>query len=313
MLFRSGGKTHVFGCEPYFRNSDDVLYYQCGHELNLCKQFLDFWQENCPDVISGWNINFFDIPYLVNRFRKLLGDDMTNKLSPWGRIDEREVNVMNKKNISYTLVGVSALDYIDLYKWYAPGGKSQESYRLDHIANIEIDESKLSYEEFDNLHQLYRLDFQKFIDYNIKDVDLIFKLENKLKLIELGLTLAYDTKCNFNDIFAQTRMWDSLINNYLLERKIVIPPKEISSKNERFEGAYVKEPQIGLHNWVASFDLNSLYPHLLMQYNISPETLVEPSDYTQEMLQVLSQGITVDNLLTKQVDTSRLEIGRAHV
>jgi len=301
-----GGKTHVFGCEPYVKNSDDVIYYQCGVEQNLCKQFLDFWQENCPDVISGWNINFFDVPYLVNRFRRLLGDDMTNRLSPWGRIDEREVNVMNKKNISYTMVGVSALDYIDLYKWYAPGGKSQESYRLDHIANVEIDESKLSYDEFDNLNQLYRLDFQKFIDYNIKDVDLIFKLENKLKLIELGLTLAYDTKCNFNDIFAQTRMWDSLINNYLLERKIVIPPKEISSKTERFEGAYVKEPQIGLHNWVASFDLNSLYPHLLMQYNISPETLVEPSDYTHEMLQVLSQGVTVDNLLVKKLDTSGL-------
>jgi DNA polymerase elongation subunit (family B) len=300
------GKTHVFGCEPYFKNSDDVIYYQCGVEQNLCRVFLDFWQENYPDVVSGWNINFFDIPYLVNRFRKLLGDEMTDRLSPWGRIDEREVNVMNKKNISYTMVGISALDYIDLYKWYAPGGKSQESYRLDHIANVEIDESKLSYEEFDNLHQLYRLDFQKFIDYNIKDVDLIFKLENKLKLIELGLTLAYDTKCNFNDIFAQTRMWDSLINNYLLDRKIVIPPKEIGSKNERFEGAYVKEPQVGLHNWVASFDLNSLYPHLLMQYNISPETLIDASDYTGEMNSVLSQNVSVDALLTKQIDTSRL-------
>jgi DNA polymerase elongation subunit (family B) len=165
----------------------------------------------------------------------------------------------------------------------------------------------LSYDEFDNLHSLYRLDHQKFIEYNIKDVDLVFKLEDKLKLIELGLTLAYDTKCNFEDIFAQTRMWDALIYNYLLEKNIVVPPKEDKTKNAAFEGAYVKEPQTGLHNWVASFDLNSLYPHLMMQYNISPETLVEVSDYTPEMREVISRGVSVDRLLDKDVDLSKLE------
>ena len=300
------GKTHVFGCEPYFRNSDDVIYYQCGVEQNLCKVFLDFWQENCPDVVSGWNIKFFDIPYLINRFKRVLGEEEANKLSPWNVINEREVKAMGKNNIAYTIVGVSALDYIELYRWYAPGGKSQESYRLDNIAQVELGEGKISYDEYDNLHQLYKLDYKKFIDYNIKDVDLIFKLENKLKLIELGLTLAYDTKTNFEDIFAQTRMWDALIYNYLLERKIVVPPKEKGTKNERFEGAYVKDPQVGLHNWVASFDLNSLYPHLLMQYNISPETLVDASDYTDEMNKVLAQNVSVDALLKKQIDTSGL-------
>jgi DNA polymerase elongation subunit (family B) len=208
---------------------------------------------------------------------------------------------------AYEFVGVSTLDYIELYRWYAPGGKSQESYRLDAIAQVELGEGKISYDEFDNLHALYRLNHQKFIEYNIKDVDLIFKLEAKLKLIELGLTLAYDTKTNYEDIFAQTRMWDSLIYNYLFERNIIVPPKSNNSKSSAFEGAYVKEVQVGKHDWVASFDLNSLYPHLMMQYNISPETLIEPGNYTQEMRDVLSQGVTVDKLLKKEVDLSTLE------
>jgi DNA polymerase elongation subunit (family B) len=171
---------------------------------------------------------------------------------------------------------------------------------------VEIGESKLSYDEYDNLHALYRLNYQKFIEYNIKDVDLIFRLEEKLKLIELGLTLAYDTKCNYEDIFAQTRMWDSLINNKLLESNIIVPPKTISHKDGMFEGAYVKDPQVGMHHWVASFDLDSLYPHLMMQYNVSPETLIEPSDYSDDMREVISSGVSVEKMLYKQVDTSKL-------
>ena len=205
------------------------------------------------------------------------------------------------------MIGISALDYIELYRWYAPGGRSQESYRLDNIANVEIGESKLSYDEFDSLHALYRLNFQKFIDYNIKDVELIFKLENKLKLIELGLTLGYDTKTNFEDIFAQTRMWDALIYNYLLSKNIIVPPKEEKFKGEAFEGAFVKDPQVGKHNWIASFDLNSLYPHLMMQYNISPETLVEPSNYTSEMRNIISSGVDVNKMLNRDIDLSALK------
>jgi DNA polymerase elongation subunit (family B) len=204
-------------------------------------------------------------------------------------------------------MGVESLDYIELYKWYAPGGKSQESYKLDSIANVELGENKLSYDEYDNLHALYRLNFQKFIEYNIKDVELIIKLEEKLKLLELGVTLAYDTKTNFEDIFAQTRMWDSMTYAYLFEKGIIVPPKIIKEKDGMFEGAYVKEVQVGKHDWVASFDLNSLYPHLMMQYNISPETLIEPENYTDEMRKILSSGVSVDKLLSKSVDTTKLE------
>ena len=300
------GATTVFGCGDYVVQGNET-YIKCSDETQLCKRFLAFWQEHYPDVLSGWNTKFFDIPYLINRFRKILGEEETKKLSPWNMIGERKAVVNNRELIAYDMVGVSSLDYIELYRWYAPGGKSQESYKLDNIANVELGDTKLSYDEFDNLHALYRENFQKFIEYNIKDVDLIVRMEEKLKLIELGLTLAYDTKTNFEDIFAQTRMWDSMTYAYLLEKGIVVPPKIVQNKTSAFEGAYVKEVQVGKHDWVASFDLNSLYPHLMMQFNISPETLVQTEDYTDEMRNIIMRGVSVEKLLNKEVDLSKLE------
>ena len=300
------GATTVFGCGDYVVQGNET-YIKCSDETQLCKRFLAFWQEHYPDVLSGWNTKFFDIPYLINRFRKILGEEETKKLSPWNMIGERKAVVNNRELIAYDMVGVSSLDYIELYRWYAPGGKSQESYKLDNIANVELGDTKLSYDEFDNLHALYRENFQKFIEYNIKDVDLIVRMEEKLKLIELGLTLAYDTKTNFEDIFAQTRMWDSMTYAYLLEKGIVVPPRVVQNKTSAFEGAYVKDPQVGQHKWVASFDLNSLYPHLMMQYNISPETLVQTEDYTDEMRNIIMKGVSVEKMLDKGVDLSKLQ------
>jgi DNA polymerase elongation subunit (family B) len=300
------GETVVFGCGDYTVQGKEK-YIKCEDETQLCRKFLTYWAENTPDVITGWNTKFFDIPYIINRLRKVLGEDDVKKLSPWNLLNERKTVINGRELIAYEMVGVSSLDYIELYKWYAPGGKSQESYKLDNIANVELGDSKISYDEYDNLHQLYRLNFQKFIEYNIKDVELILRLEEKLKLIELGLTLAYDTKTNYEDIFAQTRMWDSMTYAYLFDRGIIVPPRVVQSKTSAFEGAYVKVPQVGSHNWVASFDLNSLYPHLMMQYNISPETLVEPQDYTNEMRKIIMTGVTVEKLLDKEIDLSGLQ------
>ena len=312
-LKRLGGKMIVWGCGEYNRELDetnpgiDITYIQCKDEWTLCKKFITYWTQNTPDVLTGWNTKFFDVPYLVNRFRKILGEDETKLLSPWKVITERKTIINGRQMIAYGFLGVEQLDYIELYKWYAPGGKSQESYRLDNIANVEIGERKLSFDEYDNLHALYRLNHQKFIEYNIKDVALVERIDEKLKLLELGLTLAYDTKCNYEDIFAQTRMWDSMTYSYLLEKGIIVPPRDVQDKDSAFEGAYVKVPQVGAHKYVASFDLNSLYPHLMMQYNISPETLIEPENYTPEMRSIISQGVSVEKMLKKQVDLSQLK------
>ena len=299
------GPIYVFGCGDYEVQGKEI-YVKCKDEYSLCKQFMSLWQGKTPDILTGWNTKFFDEPYIINRFRKILGEDVTKKLSPWNYIGERKTNINGREMIAYNIMGVESLDYIELYKWYAPGGKSQESYRLDAIAQVELGEGKISYDEFDNLHALYRLNYQKFIEYNIKDVELIIKLEEKLKLLELGVTLAYDTKTNFEDIFAQTRMWDSMTYAYLFEKSIIVPPRIVKEKSSAFEGAYVKEVQVGKHDWVASFDLNSLYPHLMMQYNISPETLIEPENYTPEMREILSSGVDVNKMLSKSVDTSKL-------
>jgi DNA polymerase elongation subunit (family B) len=300
------GGTTVYGCGHYDNNDENVNYVRCQDEIDLCKKFLNDWQHNYPDVVTGWNTEGFDIPYLINRFTKLFGEKEARKLSPWEVINERVYNFKGSERKSYDIFGIAQLDYIELYKWYAPNGKSQDSYKLDNIASVELGENKLSYDEYDTLHQLYKLNYQKFIEYNIKDVELILKLEEKLKLIQLALTMAYDTKCNYSDVFAQTRMWDALIYNHLLDQKIIVPPKEVSHKGEAFEGAYVKEPQVGNHDWVASFDLNSLYPHLIQMYNISPETLIPVSEHTEEMRKVIHDGVTVDKLLEMKVDTSKI-------
>lgn len=305
-ITRYGGQTTVYGCGPYEVRGDEK-YVRCADEFELLKRFMSDWQLDYPDVISGWNVKFFDIPYLFNRIRNLFGDDEAKKLSPWTNVRTRSVTQRGREQTEYELLGISTLDYLELYRWYAPNGKSQESYKLGHIAKVELGEDKLDYSEHDNLNELYKQDHQKFIEYNIQDVGLVQRLDDKLKLLELGLTLAYDTKSNYNDIFAQTRMWDSLIYNYLYERKIIVPPKEVQEKDSAFEGAYVKVPQVGMHEWVASFDLDSLYPHLIMQYNISPETLIEPSDYSDAMRKVIMDGVTVDKLLDKKVDLSAIK------
>jgi DNA polymerase elongation subunit (family B) len=304
---RIGGHMKVYGCGDFNNYNDNVTYHKCRDEYDLCKRFLEDWFHDCPDIITGWNTKFFDIPYLYNRFMKILGEEQTKRLSPWNMIHERKAVVNGRDMTAYEIKGVASLDYIELYKWFAPGGKSQESYRLDNIANVELNKSKLSYDEFDSLHQLYKMNYQKFIEYNIVDVLLIEELENKLKLLELSLTLAFDTKSNFEDVFTQTRMWDAIMHNYLLERNIIVPPKGSTKKDGAFEGAYVKDPQVGLHKWVASFDLNSLYPHLMMQYNISPETLIDPKDYTPAMRKILSSNVDVEHLLNQEVDLTEIE------
>ena len=305
-IHQLNGRTTVYGYGAYENTDESVDYVLCKDEIDLCERFLAAWSSNPPDVVTGWNIKFFDVPYIINRFTRILGEEDTKKLSPWEIMSQRKTVFKGKEQTIYDIVGVSALDYLELYQWYAPGGKNIENYRLDTVASVELDERKLSFDEYDSLHQLYKEDHQKFIDYNIKDVKLVLRLEDKLKLIELALTLAYDTKTNFDDVFAQTRMWDALIYNYLLDKNIVIPPRRVAKKNSAFEGAYVKEPQIGLHKWVASFDLNSLYPHLIMQYNLSPETIIETSEYTDEMRE-LATSSSVDNFLNKRLDTSNLK------
>ena len=251
----------------------DIKVFEYQDEQKLLREFLEYFAKNYPDVVSGWNIRFFDFPYLIKRIKKVLGNKAAKMLSPWGILKEKYITRNGKEDLMYDIIGVSMLDYFEVYKTFTY--VNQESYRLDHIAYVELGQRKLAYDEYDSMTEFYKKDFQKFIQYNIRDVELVQKLEEKLKLIELSVALAYSAGVNFQDVFSQVRTWDVIIYNSLSKDNIVIPPKKRGRKDEQYAGAYVKEPLVGMHNWVVSFDLNSLYPHLIMQYNISPETLTD--------------------------------------
>lgn len=287
------GRFHVLGIKPYTPKNGQTVYYQCADEPDLLHRFIKLWRDLDLDIVSGWNIQFFDIPYLVNRISRILSVKDAKMLSPWGAFSFRNAIVHGKDNQAITLIGISVLDYMELYKKFTYTQK--ESYKLDHIAFEELDEKKLSYDEYKSLHHLYQSNFEKYIDYNIKDVDLVERLEDKMRFIEMAITLAYSSKVNFNDVFSQVRMWDTMIHNYLLDRKIVIPQKTTTTKSEQYAGAYVKDPICGMHDWIVSFDLASLYPHLIMQFNISPETLSS-----------ISFDVSVDDLLERKLDNKTI-------
>ena len=288
-------KFVVWGVGKFNNNRDDVTYVECESELHLLKEFLIFWEKHQPDIITGWNTEFFDIPYLCNRIKNLCGEEEIRRLSPWKNVSSRSVFKMGRNHQLYDIQGIAHLDYFDLYRKFTY--VAQESYRLDHIAFIELGERKDG-NPYETFRDWYTKDFQSFIEYNIMDVEIVDRLEDKMKLIELCLTMAYDAKVNYMDVLGSVKYWDILICNHLTKKKIVIPQKKKSEKPEKFEGAYVKDPQVGMHKWVMSFDLNSLYPHLIMQYNISPETLVA-QDKVPDM--------SVDKLLDKKVNTSILK------
>lgn len=265
-------KVVTWGVKSFQNNDPNVKYIQCNSEYDLLDKFMFYWEQNCPEVITGWNCEYYDIPYLYRRICKVLGEKVAKQLSTWGIVTENEAIINGRPQVRYDIAGTTILDYLDLYKKFTY--TNQESYRLDHIAFVELGQKKLDHSEYDTFKEFYTKDWQKFVEYNIKDVQLVDKLEDKMRLIELAITMAYDAKSNFNDVFYQVRMWDAIIYNYLLNKNIVIPFKKESKKDERYEGAYVKEPIPGKYDYVVSFDLNSLYPHLIMQYSISPETLV---------------------------------------
>ena len=282
----------TWGVKPFLNKQKNVTYHHCPTEHELLGHFINYWMQDVPDVITGWNIQLFDIPYICKRLNRVLGEKLMKRFSPWGLVTENEIFIKGRKQIMFDVGGVTQLDYLDLYKKFTY--KAQESYRLDYIAEVELGQKKLDHSEFDTFKDFYTKGWQKFIEYNIVDVELVDRLEDKMKLIELALTMAYDAKVNYNDVFYQVRMWDNIIYNYLKKRDIVIPPKIRSDKNEKYAGAYVKEPIPGKYDWVVSFDLNSLYPHLIMQYNISPETLLDERHPTASVDRILAEEINFE-------------------
>ena len=285
-------QIRTWGKGPFKYTQDNLIYKQFETEKELLNDFINWWmiEENCPEVITGWNSEFYDMPYLVRRIDRILGEKLMKRLSPWGLVTEKMTIRDHREMIHYDVGGVTQLDYLTLYKKFTY--KKQESYRLDYIADVELGQKKLDHSEFETFKDFYTKGWQKFVEYNIIDVQLVDRMEDKMKLIELAITMAYDAKVNYNDVFTQVTMWDTIIYNYLKNKNIVVPPKKANKKDGQYEGAFVKPPTPGTYDWIVSFDLNSLYPHLIMQYNISPETLMEKKH----------PSVTKDKIINKELN-----------
>ena len=284
-----------FGLNEYAKNKSNHTYILCKDEQTLLTKFLEYMSNDHPHIITGWNVEFFDIPYLCNRINRVLGEDAVKMLSPWKVVKEKNIIKFKKENVSFDLMGIAILDYLDLYKKFTYS--AQESYKLDHIAKVELGKEKLSYDEYGTFTEFYTKDWQKFVDYNIRDVELVDELEEKMKLIELILTMAYDAKCNYVDIYSAVRTWDCILYNQLWERNIIVHQRE-DKEGRSIAGAYVKEPRPGKYDWVASFDATSLYPSIIMQYNMSPETLLKGHavHYDVTINQLLEEKTNLDDL-----------------
>lgn len=293
----------TFGCGnptggDYTPHLPNVRYFKCKNEIDLLVSLIHFWEENYPDIVTGWHVRFFDIAYLIHRIKKLLGDDFTKRLSPWGQINERNITIQGQTKRTYEFLGIAIMDGLELYKKYTY--VKQESYKLGYIARVEdLGVQKMTYEEEKSLHDLYLNNYQKYTEYNIRDTEVVNKLLAKHKFIDIVLGIAYIAKVNWSTVYSPVATWDAFIYNYFRGQNIVIPPNDNEMKGGQYEGAYVKEPDPGMYGWCISVDAAALYPSVAIQWNIGPDTLVEGFKLPDEV-----QRARLEDYLTKKVDLS---------
>jgi DNA polymerase elongation subunit (family B) len=295
-------KLTTFASREYNGKGSATDYRRFPDEHSMLKNFLDYWHHNCPDVVTGWNIGLFDIPYLVHRINRILGEDAAKRLSPWKNVRRREIKMNDKVMVAYEIAGVTQLDYLDLYKKFTYN--APESYKLDYICKIELGVGKLE-NPYNTFKEFYTKDWNLFVEYNCIDVQRVNQLEEKMKLIELALTMAYDAKCNIGDVFSAVRTWDCVLYNHCWDQNIIVHPRDKSRPDRSIVGAFVQDPVPGQYDWVVSFDATSLYPSIIMQYNMSPETLMTEvnhlesgADMPAKVDRLLAKDVTIDHCMS---------------
>jgi DNA polymerase elongation subunit (family B) len=280
ITIRKNGKSVVFGTKCYYSKSPDVSFVLCHNEGVLLDWFLAYWDKDewSPDVVTGWNVEGFDVPYLVKRITQVLGEDKARELSPWRKLSKRTIISRGKEQEIYIPVGIQVLDYMQVYRKFS--FKVQESYSLDYISEDVLGQKKLEYRDlgYRSLDDLYERGYETFIDYNIRDCELIEMLENKLGMLGQIFAMAYLAKVNYSDMMATVRPWDGLTHDWLMSRNIVVPPK-VKNEDKAFEGGFCEETPAKGYGWVVSFDVTSMYPHIIMGWNISPETFLGKLSY----------------------------------
>ncbi len=272
-------RTFTLGLGDFVTDDPNIRYKKCDDEKHLLDIFIKLWKKLDLDVVSGYNIEFFDIPYLINRITKVIDEQHAKMLSPWGYLRDRRLFMMGREHDIKTPVGIAVLDYLTLYIKFAYTRTGQDSFKeskkLDYVANKELGEKKIDWsEDYSSLDDLYKRNHQLYIEYNQRDCELVQKLNTKLKFIELVYAIAYDAHTNYADALTSVLLWDVISYNYLMRKNIVVPPLKKKQEARVIMGAYVKEPVVGMYEWVVSLDLTSLYPSLIMGYNISPETFI---------------------------------------
>jgi len=265
-------KTLVLGIKEFITSEEDGFEYKYfPDEKSMLKYFIAYNKATNPDIWTGWNTSEFDIPYIVNRIMKLFGKEMVEKLSPFGIIREKMIEVRGREIQTYDIFGIIDLDYLKLYKKYGIRS-AKESYTLDFIAQEELGEGKVDLPG-NSFRDNYNNHFQLFVKYSAIDTVLVEKLERKMKLIELAFAMTYMYRCNVQDIYRTVVPWEVLIFNHLSKNKIAVPPRRDAIEND-YDGGWVKEPKAGMYGWTMSVDFASLYPSVERQWNISPETFV---------------------------------------
>jgi DNA polymerase elongation subunit (family B) len=273
--FTWGVKDYV----PTGKHKVETVYTICKDEKSLMKLFLAFWEQRHPDIITGWNVDGFDVPYLINRIQIVLGQDYAKKLSPWGLVDFGVRMSKGREECDYSITGVAVLDMMELAKKFGTGAR--ESWSLGNVAQEELGVTKLE-NPTESFEVFFRDEYSTFVEYNIVDAMLVTQLNDKLKLIQLALTIAYEAKINYNDVFSPVKTWDAILHNALLKLDIVTPPRQHSGMAPHIEGAYVKTPVPGMYKNVVSFDFTSLYPSIMMALNLSPETYLGQTESNVE-------------------------------
>lgn len=285
---------HLLGRKDYDKSKtlldidpDNIHFMKFDTEHALLKRFKELWMNNYPDIVTGWNVEYFDIQYLITRMKVLFGEEWVKDLSPWRHIRPTQREFFGKMQNTYFISGMAIVDYMDAFKKFGYKYGPQESWKLDHIANVVLGEKKLDYSAYGNLNALYEQNPQLYLDYNLKDTWLIQRFEDETSLLQLVMTVAYGGGVNYNDAFGTVGIWETTLYRKLISDGCVPPIKGGPGQRAGdLIGGYVKDPKVGMHPWVVSFDLNSLYPHLMLQYNMSPETyLSDERDFVnQEMI-----------------------------
>lgn len=289
-LHKSGKGAKIFSLwdETIEFEETEVIY--CKTEKELLLQFLAYWIEDYPDIVTGWNSTTFDMVYLFNRMAQII-PGMNKRLSPWGICTVREhtgkFGAMQQK---IEIRGISQLDYLELYQKFTYS--VQPSYKLDDIAELELGRKKLE-NPYNSFREHYKKDPKSFVLYNRIDVDLVQGIDEKNKFIELAASVAYSSKINLEDVYKNIRVWDVVIGNYLTNNNMHGVAYFERIEADQFEGAFVKEPLVGKYNWIASFDLESLYPSIIMQQNMSPELFLGKS-YPMSSSDVLNKSTTYE-------------------